>query len=219
MKSLLMKFYFFLMDTIAFIQWKGIRKWLTGKEFNLEVVKDWNLIKRHLAEGYYIILTEDRSHLSSWAVKLGHYLMTRKWPTYTHALCNVEADGEVDEFKIKTFKFVEALNKGVQFSPFEKVFNCDSMVLLKPKYYSQDQFDQAMQLARTMIGKKYDKLFKYDNQEELSCVEVVRSCMMSLPHYETEMRVFEHMIKHEKNLTPQMFRDCPDFEIVLEINR
>lgn len=30
MQSLAMKFYFFLMDTIAFIQWKPLRKWLTG---------------------------------------------------------------------------------------------------------------------------------------------------------------------------------------------
>lgn len=208
----MMAIYNLFMDLLAFVHWRPLRKLIFGKGFRLSA-EDHRAIKRILSTGYYIILTEDRTHLSSWAVKIGHFFLTGKWPRYTHALVNVEPD------KSTEFRFVEALNKGVKLSLFNDVFQCDSVCILKPKRFSIEEVDEAMGASLRYIGLKYDKRFRYNNASELSCVEVARNCLKTLPNYAEKMRIFEFMIASEKNLTPQMFRDCPDFEVVREFRR
>ena len=39
------------------------------------------------------------------------------------------------------------------------------------------------------------------------------------PDYYTNFANFEKLIAERKNLTPQMFYECPDFEVVFEIRR
>jgi hypothetical protein len=42
---------------------------------------------------------------------------------------------------------------------------------------------------------------------------------MAEPDYQENFANFEKMIKERKNLTPQMFYDCPDFEVVYEVRK
>lgn len=202
--------YDLIMDFFSKTSWRGLRTLLTGKSYGL-TESDWDEIKKVLDTGYFIILTEDRSHLSSWMVKAAHFALTRKWSSYSHALVNVESD---NDFK---YKFVEAIGTGVRQCGFSQVFKCDSICILKPKYYTNEQVEKTMGKAMQFIGKKYDKRFRYNDEDQMSCVEIARSSLKDLPDYEKEMRVFEYMISSTKNLTPPMFRQCPDFEVVLEI--
>lgn len=200
------------MDFIPKIKWHWLRQKLTGRDYNLTGQDKLEIITA-LDKGYYIILTADKGALSSWGVKVLTWLMTGKWPQYSHALVNVESDED------QVFKFVEAINTGVKFSSFSEVFKCDSVCFLRPKRYTQAEFDATVGVVYAEIGKLYDKKFKYNDPEKRSCVEIARHRMSTLPDYAEKMRIFEFMIQTEKNLVPQMFRDCPDFEVVLEIKR
>lgn len=201
-----------ILDILAWVNWKWLRKLITGKSNALNRM-DQLKVRNKLYDGYYIILTVDRNHLSSWSVRIANLFLTGKWSDYSHALVNVEPDDS------REFRFVEAINKGVVVSDFDEVLACDAICILKPKYYTLEEFNEAVGSIYVEIGKKYDKRFKHNDPNERSCVEVARARLQALPEYETRMRVFEHMIKTEKTLTPQMIRDCPDFEVVLEIKR
>jgi hypothetical protein len=70
------------------------------------------------------------------------------------------------------------------------------------------------------IGKPYDALFDLLDDSEMSCVELVRDALKKdNREYEKLFPEFEKSIAEKKNLTPQMYRDCPEFEVVLEIRR
>jgi hypothetical protein len=117
------------------------------------------------------------------------------------------------------FRLVEATGNGVNYSPFELVFEVHGVVLLKPKNMSVDHWTLVMDKAMTEIGKPYDSLFDLKNDNALSCVELVRTALMAEPNYYTNFANFEEMIRKRKNLTPQMFYECPDFEVVYEIRK
>lgn len=204
------------MNVLSVVNWDRPRELITGRRYNLDV-DDWCKIAKELDRGYYIILTYRKSHLSSYAVQLGHFALTGKFGDYSHALCNIEPDKNINGFD--DFKFIEAIGKGVVCNDWHDTMNVDRICILKPKYYTQEEFDSCVTEIYDEIGKKYDKRFKYNDPKNRSCVEIARERMIHLPDYFTKMRVFEYMIQNEKNLTPQMFRDCPDFEVVLEIKR
>lgn len=208
------------LDICAAIEWSGLKYFLTGKGHNL-TLEDWFDIRDQLNNGYYIILTRRNTHLTTYGISLAHFALTGKFGHYSHALCNVEplkkAIGPLEFFT--DFRFMEAIKKGVIYSNWFKVFDCDSICILKPKYYTQEEFDSCVSSIYDDLGKQYDKRLNVHDMSQMSCVELARERMLHLPDYHEKMRVFEYMIKNEKNLTPQMFRDCPDFEVVLEIKR
>lgn len=206
----------FVMKVLSWVNWDKPRKLITGKSFNL-TWHDWIQIAEKLQSGYFIILTYRKSHLSSYAVQVGHFVLTGKFGDYSHALCNIEPDKK--GYDLYDFKFIEAVGKGVVRDYWWDTMNVDRVCILKPKYYTQAEFDSCVTEIYDEIGKSYDKNFKYNDPKQRSCVEIARERMIHLPDYFTKMRVFEYMIQNEKNLTPQMFRDCPDFEVVLEIKR
>ena len=84
-----------------------------------------------LAKGYYIILTGNRSHLSSVIVSFLSWIKTGKWAKYSHALMN--CDNITNPEARDGFKFVEADVKGVVYTTFDEVFKCDYVCLLSPK--------------------------------------------------------------------------------------
>lgn len=211
MKSLLLKLNSLLMDLLAKIQWGWLRKAITGREFNL-TVDDWHQIVKILDNRNAFILTYSKSHLSSYASKLAHFLLTGKKATYSHALLNVES-------LLESFKLVEAISKGVVISKFEDVFNCDGVCILVPKNYSQEEFEACIWDYRKEVGKPYDDLFKLHDAKARSCIEVVFSKVKMLTDWELKMPVLSYMIKEKKNLTPQLLRECPDMEVLLEIKR
>lgn len=170
-------------------------------------------IDQMLRKDYYIILTRRRNHLSAHLTSLGHFLLTGKWGYWSHVLMNTE-----DEVGTRAdFRLVEAIKDGTVYSPFEEVFNVNAVCLMKPRTMSIDEWTAALDHVHTLVGRPYDTLFDLKNDNKLSCVELVRAALMVTPNYKENFAQFESMIASEKNLTPQMFFDCPDFEVVYEI--
>jgi hypothetical protein len=176
---------------------------------------DIDTIKQLLSDEYYIILTRRHNHLSTFMTAFANFFLTGKWGYWSHALMNME-----DEVKSDTdFRLVEAIGDGVTFTPFEKVFDVDAAVLLRPRGLSAADWTTVFDALNDDIGKPYDTLFDLKNDSSMSCVELVRSALQKLPDYETRFARFEALIAKRKNLTPQMFYDCEDFIVEYQIIR
>lgn len=206
MNSIIKKIADFVVITIGKIHWK-FRKGITSSELDT--------VKSMLIPDYYIILTHRNNHLSTFFVGLASFVLTGKWSYWAHALMNLE-----DELTdVSDFRLVEATGNGVHYSEFGDVFKVHGVALLKPKSMSVEHWTAVMDTAKTHLGKPYDSLFNLKNDQALSCVELIRAALMTEPDYAVNFANFENMIKFRKNLTPQMFYDCPDFEIVFEIRK
>ena len=198
---------------LSSIEFTKIIKVFKKKSYSL-TTKQRNEIRGLVAKDYYIILTCTNSHLSTYLIKILSFIKTRKWPTYTHALMNV--DNEVKIGRWKSFMFMEATNAGVHWSSFNNVFNCDKVCLLKPKNLTIDEQTKVIDKMLTQHGKKYDNLFDLADESRLSCVELVRIALQADPDYAKDFSELEKQISKVGNLTPQMYRDCEDFEVVIE---
>lgn len=177
---------------------------------------DKMVIKRMIIHDYFIILTRRSNHLSTYFISLANFLLTGKFGYWSHSLMNLEDEVTTDD----DFRFIEAIGTGTKFSTFDEVFGTvDGVCLLKPKTLTLDEWTAVLDRAKTNLGKPYDTLFDLRNDKELSCVELVRVALQALPDYETRFANFEALIKKRKNLSPQMFFDCDDFEVVYMIRR
>jgi uncharacterized protein YycO len=177
---------------------------------------DKALIMSMLEKDYYIIATRHSNHLSTYAISLAGFCCTGRWSTYGHVCMNLEGDAPGKE----DFRLVEAVGVGSKYSTFDEVFgDCDGVALLKPRNMSIDQWTLVLDKAKSEVGKPYDTLFDLSNDKAVSCVELVRDALQGEQNYATDFANFDRMINKINNLTPQMFRDCPDFEVVLEIKR
>lgn len=177
---------------------------------------DLNLIRDCLRDNYYIILTHRRCHLTSYLIAIISKLATGASSHWTHALMNTEGNipGHLG------YILVEATKQGVHPSSFMEVFDCDSVVLLKPTGCTTEEWTIAMDTAKSEIGKPYDTLFDILDDNSLSCVELIYVAMMKLPNAKQRFPKLLKLIEDEGNeLTPQMLYDCGDLEIALEIKR
>ena len=206
MKKLLTSFVDWVVITIGKIHW-GYKDGLT--------VGELSEVRNLLIPNYYIILTHRKNHLSTFFVGLASWVVTGKWSYWAHALMNLEDEVKADD----DFRLIEATGSGTHYSTFQEVFQVHGVVLLKPKHMSTEHWTAVMDKANTELGKPYDSLFDLRNDQRLSCVELVRTALMAEPDYEKNFANFEAMIKSRKNLTPQMFYECEDFEIVFEIRK
>lgn len=203
MKKLWRAFVEWVVLTIGKIHW-GYRDGLTQEELDK--------IKALLTPNYYVILTHRNNHLSTFFVGLANFVLTGKWSYWAHALMNLE-----DEVKsADDFRLVEATGKGVHYSTFDEVFKVHGVVLLCPKNMSAEHWTAVMDKANSELNKPYDTLFDLKNDNALSCVELIRTALMAEPDYAINFANFEKMISERKNLSPQMFYDCPDFTVVFE---
>lgn len=174
-----------------------------------------NNVRRLLTPNYYIIVTHRDNHLSTFFVGLAGWFLTGKWSYWSHALMNLEDAVQSDS----DFRLIEATGSGTHYSEFNEVFDVHGVALLKPKNMTIDDWTLVMDKANTELGKPYDSLFDLKNDNALSCVELVRTALQADPDYAVNFAEFERMIQENKNLTPQMFYDCPDFEVVYEVRR
>lgn len=204
MKKLWTSFVDWVVITIGKIHW-GYKDGLT--------VKELSEVRNLLIPNYYIILTHRNNHLSTFFVGLASWVVSGKWSYWAHALMNLEDEVKSDD----DFRLIEATGAGTHYSPFDLVFQVHGVVLLKPKNMSAEHWTTVMDKANSELGKPYDSLFDLRNDQRLSCVELVRTALMAEPDYEKNFANFEAMIKSRKNLTPQMFYECEDFEIVYEV--
>lgn len=127
---------------------------------------------------------------------------------------NIEAatDALIDKTKI-----LESIGSGVQLSPFEKVFNCDSVCILRPIMPDGIDWETIVEEELGNIGKEYDDYFNLNDDAAFSCVEVGLDALRKIPDHEKKFHGLFAMIKNEKNLTPDMYYKSGSFEVVLEI--
>ena len=178
--------------------------------------QDKQIIHEMLAANYYVILTRRSNHISTYMTSFATRVLTGKWGFWSHALANLE-----DEVKDPSdFRLIEATGKGIGYSSFDQVFgDVDAVALLKPKKVTAEEWTIIMDGLKTNLGKPYDNLFDLADSTAMSCVELVRAGLKTIPNYETEFADFEKMIAQSSNLSPQTFFECPDFEVVYTVKR
>lgn len=196
-----------LVDRI--VTWITKVQWRTSKVISSEEV---DTIRAKLTDSYYIILTRHSGYLSTFAIAVAHFIQTGRWGYYSHVLMNLEDEVKSDS----DFRLIEATGSGVHYSSFTQVFDpqCSSVALLKPKSLTLDEWTQIMDGAKVYLGRPYDTLFDLTDDRALSCVELVRSILRELPDYKTRFAKFEDAVASSQKLTPHMFFECDEFEIV-----
>jgi hypothetical protein len=193
----------------------GSFKWKLSAKDQLTAAELQELRSR-LGPHYYILVSQNKNHLSAYLVSLGNFFLTGKWSFWGHVFMNLEDTVSNDG----DFRFVEAVAEGVKFSSFEEVMDCNAIALLKPKSMKLEEFTAVLDKAAEMYnGRPYDNLFDLASDSNLSCVELIRNILKQEPNYEVDFSNLEAMIAKRKNLTPQMFYDCPDFEVTYEIRK
>lgn len=196
---------------ISIISWKRLYALFNGGVYWSLKEADHDTLRKMLKTDYYIILIRRSTALTTYVISLASFFTTGKFSFYSHALMNVEGDidNNVD------FKLIEATAKGVHWSSFMSVFDCDNVCLLKPKGINIKEWTLILDVVKDQYGKPYDSLFDLTENQNLSCVELVYTGLSALPDYEKRFPHLQELIKkHGLNLTPQMFYDCPDLEVV-----
>ena len=193
-----------------FVQPLGRIGWTAKREID-DATKE--KIKAMLKDDYYIILTRRSNFLSTYMIAIVELFLTGKFAYWSHSVMNLE--NTVTD--IKDFRLMEATGVGVHYSEFDKIFNVQSVVLLKPANMTLSEWTSTLDDAEAQIGKPYDSLFDIYDESKLSCIELTRKILMGSPNYAEDFKHFEAKIKKYKNLSPQMLYDCEDFEVVLEV--
>lgn len=205
-----------LLDVFAAIKFDRTFAVLNGGMYYRLTEDDHDDIRLELKDNYFIILTRRRSHLTTYLIALVSLFVDKKFAHYTHALMNVE--GDLDE--LLGYKLIEATGKGVHYSTFMEVFDCDSVVLLSPKGMTPQEWTTVMDTVKADLGKEYDDFFDITNNQNVSCVELVYWGLMSIPDAEQRFPSLLKLIRERGNdLTPQMLYDCGDLEIAYEVRR
>lgn len=200
----------FIMKFIGKINWDHIvAKRNKGKYYEL-TTHEWSFIYNLLSQNYYIILTWRNNHLSSYLTALASLITSGKWGLYSHALMNLE--NEVTFYE--DFRLVEATSKGVHYSYFDQVFDCDRVCILRPKGVQLDDWNLVMDSLRLQIGKKYDSVYDFKRDNRLSCTELVRTALKVLPNYYDRFSEFEKLFNKKKRILPDDFLNCSDFEVI-----
>jgi hypothetical protein len=197
------------LKVLGAIKWKLPKK----SQFTAAELQEF---RNRLGQHYYILVSQNKNHLSLYLVSLGNFFLTGKWSFWGHVFMNLE-DGVSSD---ADFRFVEAVAEGVKYSTFEEVFACNAVALLKPKAMRLEEFTAVLDKAAAQYaGRPYDNLFDLASDSNLSCVELIRDILKQEPNYATDFANLEAMIAAKKNLTPQMFYDCPDFELAFEMRK
>lgn len=218
---------FISLKLISPCSWTRIKFLLTGREYDL-TSRDREMLRDYCHLGVYIWVTRRETHLTTYLITISDYLLELmayyrngrvgrkpRLGYYSHAFLNADKN-----------TFVEAIAKGVIQSLFDDVFNVDAVAALAPSGLSVIEWGmyskKFVEVAKGKIGSRYDTVFNLKDETELSCIELIR---MSLRHcmtdadYKLRFKRFEDLITERKNLTPDMIRNCPDFEVVLEMRR
>lgn len=200
------------LNIISPITWNPIKALFNGGVYWDLTEEDHNQLRKLLAKNHYIILVYRKTHFTSYLIMLGNLIKTGKMGSWSHALMNLEGEAAKDE----DFRLLEATGKGVHYSSFMQVFDCDRVCLLRPKGFTDEDWTEALDKLRKQEGKPYDTLFDLSEDQSLSCVELVHE---AIEGDLTKLPSFTALIEKYKNLTPQMFYDCDDFEKVFEVRR
>lgn len=199
------------------IHWTGLKAAVSknGKYYSL-TEDDHAKIKEILASGYFLILNNRNTHLSTYLIGFASFVKTGVWPDYAHILMNLDVGDVTDP---ERFDLMEATNSGVHYSEFMEVFDCDSVCIIRPKNLDAAEWEKVMVGLGEQLGKKYDNWFDLKDTSRVSCVEMCLEALKESPTFEQDFPNLSAEIKKVGNLTPQMYRDCPDFEVIFEVKR
>lgn len=200
----------------SMIHWPRTQALFNGGVYYYLREEDHDQVRKLLKENYLVILTRRKSHLTTYLIAVASWFATHEASHYTHALMNVEGDitNHVD------FQLIEATAPGVHYSTFMKVFDCDSVALLKPRGVSLEEWTGVMDAAKAEYGKQYDTLFDISSDQKVSCVEMIYQALKQLPEYRVRFEDLIELIERSGNdLTPQMLYDCGDMDVVFEVRR
>ena len=198
---------------LSSIQWVGLRAAFNGgRRFDL-TEQEKHYCAQILRSGNYLILTEHKSYLTTYLIGMLSLIKTGKWPTYCHVLMNLDVGNPDDK---EGFKLMEATNAGVHYSSFEEVFGCDNLCIIEPKNMDPKEWRIVMKELATQLGKKYDDVFNINDDTHVSCVEMCLESLKASPSFEADFPHLSAMIEKVGNLTPQMYRDCLDFNVIYE---
>ena len=102
------------------------------------------------------------------------------------------------------------------YTTFDEVFAFDNVCLLTPVNVKAEEWNLIIDKLTSEVGTPYDDLFDLVDSSKMSCVEVVLNALRASGHTE-EFANLTGMIENVGNLVPQMFRDCPDFKVEIEL--
>ena len=208
-----MKYTFFQKVQIWFI---GLLTKIHWNQTALLLEEDNIELKEKFTVDYYIIATRRSNYLTTFFINMGHFLLTGKWGYYNHVLMNLEDEVETDS----DFRFIEATGRGTHYSTFDQVFSgVDAVALIKPKNISLDEWTEALDSIKVYLGVPYDNLFNLKNALEINCVELIHLALRNTKDYDINFAEFEKLVAKKEKITPQMFLDFSDFEVVYEIRR
>lgn len=215
---------FVSLKLISPFNWSRIKFLITGREFNL-FPEDREYARRLMQLNDYLWVSRRRTHLTSYLISTADFLLALslwarakfkgkrpRWGYWTHAFLSD-----------KNCKIFEAVAKGVQEAYFDDVFDCDSVACLVPAFISPEEWRDVsgavIEVARKQLGKKYDTIFNIADDSEVSCIELVRVALKTLPQYAERFKDFEQLIQQYKNVTPQMLYESKSFAVVWEVRR
>lgn len=194
----------FIVSKIRWPQWSPLRE------------DELARVEALLKDNYYVILTRHGNHLSTVAINIAHSTITGRKGYYGHVLMNLEDEVTTAD----DFRLVEAVGAGSKFSTFEEVFkNSDSVAILKPANLKLEDWTAILDKAKSLTGRKYDTVYDMYDDSKLSCVELVRNALEANDKYAHNFGNLEAMLRQYHRLDPQMYYECPDFEVVYEMRR
>lgn len=186
------------------------------KQSGVLTSEDDVVIKEKFVNDYYIIATRKSNYLTTFFIALGNFFLTGRWGFYSHVLMNLEDEVKEDD----DYRFIEATGNGTHYSNYPSVFGAvDAVALIKPKNMSLTEWTKALDKAKTYLGRPYDNLFNLKNDLEINCVELIQLALKNTENYATNFAEFEKLIAKKKRLTPDMFAECSDFEVVFVIKK
>jgi len=205
--------------------WTRLKYLLKGKAYDISA-KDRDNVRSMCELQTYLWLTRRDSHLTTYLINFSDFALgclawarsgfkgpRPKLGYYAHAFLNVD-----------DFTFIEAISKGVVSSYFDEVFNVDAFCGLVPKNLTAVEWNmfskKFVEESKKRIGSRYDAVFNLNDEAEVSCIELIRVCLkhaMTEEEYSLRFKNFEALINQKRNLTPDMLKDCGDFETVIEI--
>lgn len=182
-----------------------------GKQFLL-TPEEHQAIKEILKNNYCIIVARRETHLSTYGIAIAHFFLTGRWGYWSHVLMNCENNVATDD----DFKLVEATGKGVHYSKFDEVFNCDSTALLVPVGFTGEEWVKAIEEMYNEVGAPYDDLFDFTDTSEVSCIEAVYVALSKCPESEA-FKELQKMLNKCKKLDPDMLYNCKAFYKLYEV--
>lgn len=204
---------FFQKVQIFFIELLAKIHWKQQEELSPESVA---ALKQRFADHYYIIATRRDNQLTTFFICLGNWFLTGNWGYYSHVLMNLEDEVKTDD----DYRFIEATGKGVHYSSFDEVFKpVYAAALIAPKNMTIEEWTEALDAAKTYLGRPYDNLFNLKSDLEINCVELMRLALEGVPGYSEKFAEFEKLVAKKGKLTPDMFLQCADFQVVHTVKR